>query len=111
MGNRKTSILVFVSWRDLDFYLIDTGGMERPASTAKRGEQNSDEIDRQIIEQATLAIKEADLILFTVDSKTGLMPTDSELANKIKKYKSSCAFSIVLYFTFCYNSTDGIYSK
>src|SRR3989339_2096799 len=68
-GTTRDRNYAVCSWRDLDFYLIDTGGMERPASTAKRGEQNSDEIDRQIIEQATLAIKEADLILFTVDSK------------------------------------------
>lgn len=78
-GTTRDRNYAVCSWRDLDFYLIDTGGMER---------QNDDEIDRQIIEQATLAIQEADLILFTVDSKTGLMPTDSELANKIKKYKS-----------------------
>ncbi|MDP2812652.1 MAG: ribosome biogenesis GTPase Der [bacterium] len=78
-GTTRDRNYAVCSWRDLDFYLIDTGGMER---------QNDDEIDKQIIEQALMAITEADLILFTVDTKTGIMPADSELAKKIKRQKT-----------------------
>ena len=66
------------SWKDMDFSLIDTGGLER---------QSADEIDRQIIEQAQTAITEADLLLFVVDVRTGIMPTDMELAKNFKKNK------------------------
>jgi len=64
------------SWKDMDFSLIDTGGLER---------QSNDDIDEQIIEQAHKAILEADLILFVVDTRTGIMPNDSQLAKELKK--------------------------
>lgn len=67
-------------WRDLDFYLIDTGGMEKSSL-------QNDDIDRQIIQQAETAVKEADLLLFVVDVQTGLMPNDLELVKKLKKLK------------------------
>ncbi|OGY94140.1 MAG: ribosome biogenesis GTPase Der [Candidatus Komeilibacteria bacterium RIFOXYC1_FULL_37_11] len=66
------------SWKDMDFSLIDTGGLER---------QSDDEIDRQIIEQAQTAISEADLLLFVVDVRNGIMATDMELAKNFKRNK------------------------
>jgi len=66
------------SWKDMDFSLIDTGGLER---------QSDDDIDEQIIEQAKIAISEADLLLFVVDTRTGIMPADIELAKEFKKDK------------------------
>lgn len=67
------------SWKDMDFSLIDTGGLER---------QSDDDIDEQIIQQAQIAIKEADLLLFVVDTKTGIMPADLELVKKFRKDKT-----------------------
>ncbi|MFA6307807.1 MAG: ribosome biogenesis GTPase Der [Patescibacteria group bacterium] len=64
------------SWKDMDFSLIDTGGLER---------QSNDDIDEQIIDQAQMAIAEADLLLFVVDIKTGIMPADLELVKKFRK--------------------------
>jgi GTPase len=66
------------SWKDMDFSLVDTGGLER---------QSDDDIDAQIIEQAQVAIKEADLLLFVVDTKTGIMPADLELVKDFRKLK------------------------
>lgn len=77
-GTTRDRNYAVCSWRDIDFNLIDTGGLER---------QSDDDIDQQIIEQAEMAINEADLILFVVDSKTGIMPADNELARKLKKSK------------------------
>ena len=78
-GTTRDRNYAVCSWRDMDFYLIDTGGLER---------QSKDEIDEQISEQAMIAIKEADLILFVVDTKNGIMPNDIELARMLKKYKT-----------------------
>ncbi len=60
-------------WRGGLIEIIDTGGMDTGSK---------DEIERGIIKQAELAIKEADLVLFMVDAKTGIMPQDKELAKK-----------------------------
>lgn len=75
-GTTRDRNYAICSWKDMDFSLIDTGGLER---------QSDDDIDAQIIEQAQTAIKEADLLLFVVDTKTGIMPADLELAKKFKK--------------------------
>ena len=65
------------SWRNLDFQLIDTGGLE--------GKEKG--MDKEIKKQALLAIEEADLILLVVDTKSGIMPFDNELALMIKESK------------------------
>ena len=79
-GTTRDRNYAICSWKDMDFSLIDTGGLER---------QSDDDIDAQIIEQAQTAIKEADLLLFVVDTKTGIMPADLELANKFKKIQKN----------------------
>jgi GTP-binding protein len=64
------------SYEDHPFILIDTGGFE-PTS--------SDRIQQQIKEQVEVAIQEADLILFLMDGKEGLNPTDEEVAGYLRK--------------------------
>ena len=57
-------------WDTRDFTVIDTGGFE-PIS--------SDRLPVQIREQIQLALEEADLILFLMDGKEGLTPSDQEI--------------------------------
>ena len=64
------------SWDEHSFILIDTGGFE-PAAKER--------LQQQIREQAEVAIQEADLILFLMDGKEGLMPTDVEVADYLRK--------------------------
>ncbi|MDD5749259.1 MAG: ribosome biogenesis GTPase Der [Patescibacteria group bacterium] len=82
-GTTRDRNYAICSWRDMDFYLIDTGGLERSYASADSGQL--DDMDNKIIAQALLAAEEADLILFVVDSKNGLMPNDLALAKKIKR--------------------------
>lgn len=58
------------------FYLCDTGGFE-PTS--------KDNIKKQLVEQAEMAIEEAALVLFVVDGREGLHPIDSELIKRLRK--------------------------
>jgi GTP-binding protein len=60
-------------WRGGIIQITDTGGMDT---------ESKNEIERGIITQAELAIKEADLVLFMVDAKSGIMPQDKILAKK-----------------------------
>jgi len=64
------------TWLDKSFTLIDTGGFE-PATTEK--------ILRQMREQTQLAIEEADIILFLMDVKQGLTPSDREIARILRE--------------------------
>jgi GTP-binding protein len=65
-----------VEWEVRAFTLIDTGGFE-PLSR--------DRLFIQMREQCQLAIEEADVILFTMDGKEGLTPSDKEIANILRK--------------------------
>ncbi len=65
-------------WRGQVIRLIDTGGLDVDFK---------DEIEAGIAKQARIAMKEADVIVFMVDMKAGLMPLDRELADELTKSK------------------------
>jgi len=65
-----------VEWEESAFTLIDTGGFE-PAS--------KDRIFVQMREQCQLAMDEADVILFMMDGKEGLTPSDREIVDILRK--------------------------
>ena len=65
-----------VEWEASTFTLIDTGGFE-PLSKNR--------LFVQMREQCQLAIEEAAVILFTMDGKEGLTPSDKEIANILRK--------------------------
>ena len=73
------------SWDEHPFILIDTGGFE-PA--AKEG------LQQQIREQAEVAIREADLVLFLMDGKEGLMPADVEVAGYLRRIEKPVFYVI-----------------
>ena len=80
-----------VDWEESAFTLIDTGGFE-PVS--------KDRIFIQMREQCQLAMDEADAILFMMDGKEGLTPSDKEIADILRKL-NKMVFYIV-------NKIDGL---
>src|SRR3989337_1084354 len=65
-----------VEWEESVFTLIDTGGFE-PVS--------KDRIFIQMREQCQVAMDEADAILFLMDGKEGLTPSDKEIADLLRR--------------------------
>ncbi len=76
-GTTRDRNYAVCSWKKLDFNLIDTGGLE----------DSPKDMNKAIIEQIDKAIKEADLILFVVDSKTGVMAHDKKIVQVLNKTK------------------------
>jgi GTPase len=62
-------------WAGKRFLLVDTGGVDIASSDA---------VSRSIVEQARLAIADADLVLLVVDARAGVMPGDEELASILR---------------------------
>jgi GTPase len=62
---------VVCEWNGQRFLLVDTGGVDIVDPSP---------ITRSIVDQARAAIAEADLVLFVVDARAGVMPGDEELA-------------------------------
>ncbi|MDD2968041.1 MAG: ribosome biogenesis GTPase Der [Lachnospiraceae bacterium] len=75
-GITRDRIYADVTWLDVSFTLIDTGGIEP---------DSKDIILSQMREQAEIAIETADVILFMVDVKQGLTDNDSKVANILRK--------------------------
>ena len=72
-------------WIGHQFFLVDTGGVI---------EGSDRKIDRLIREQAMIAVKEADAVLFLVDSKTGIHPLDQGLAEVLRKASSPVLLTV-----------------
>lgn len=66
------------NWRDHEFTLIDTGGLDVNA-------KNAGIIETNIVRQAKKTLKSSNLILFLIDIQSGIMPSDLELAKQIVK--------------------------
>jgi GTP-binding protein len=75
-GVTRDRIYGDVDWNGKHFRVIDTGGYV-PNSI--------DLFESAIREQVTVALEEADAILFVVDGKNGLTPFDEEMAGLIRK--------------------------
>ncbi len=65
-----------VSWNDRRFILVDTGGIEL---------NKQEEMAGLIHDQSLQAIEEADILVFIMDGKEGLMSEDHEIAALLRK--------------------------
>ncbi len=77
-GITRDRIYADVTWLDKSFTLIDTGGIEP---------DSKDIILSQMREQAEIAIMTADVILFLVDVKQGLVDADAKVADMLRRSK------------------------
>lgn len=83
-GTTRDSNRGLVGWQGHQFNIIDTGGILDINCLLGRV-KNAGDIDNKVQAQARDFLKRADLILFMVDAKTGLLPQDRELALLLKK--------------------------
>lgn len=63
-------------WNGIEFSVIDTGGYVQGSE---------DVFEEEICKQVNLAIEEADVILFMVDSAEGLSPLDEDVARILRR--------------------------
>ncbi len=77
-GITRDRIYADITWLDKSFTLIDTGGIEP---------DSKDIILSQMREQAEIAIMTADVILFLVDVKQGLVDADAKVADMLRRSK------------------------
>lgn len=75
-GVTRDRIYADVSWLNHNFTLIDTGGIEP---------DSKDIILSQMRDQAQIAIDTADVIVFLVDVKQGLVDADAKVADMLRR--------------------------
>lgn len=74
-GVTRDRIATLVCHDDRYFELIDTGGM---------GIEDSDNLTADVEKQIRLAIDQADVIVFVVDARAGVLPLDEEVNARIR---------------------------
>ena len=75
-GTTRDRIFANVSWQGVEFIIIDTGGLEPKPQTT---------IDQGVKAQVEAAITEADAIIFLVDVREGVTPSDLEIVDMLRQ--------------------------
>ena len=91
-GTTRDRLLAEAEWTGVSFTIVDTGGIDPTQTSAGRGQQplsiGSAEFIAQIREQAEIAIREADAVLFVTDAESGVTPADREVAEILRRYQT-----------------------
>ncbi len=74
-GTTRDRLSVDISWGEYSFTLLDTGGIDI---------ESKDDIINMSLEQAEIAISNADVIIFVVDVVAGPIPPDYETAKILR---------------------------
>ncbi|MEX1041955.1 MAG: ribosome biogenesis GTPase Der [Pirellulaceae bacterium] len=75
-GVTRDRMVHLEQWQDRFFELVDTGGI---------GITDVDNLTEDIERQINIAIESADVILFVVDTRMGIVPLDQEVATRLRK--------------------------
>ena len=84
-GITRDRIYSKADWNGQEFHLIDTGGIEM---------SDVDEMVNLIRVQAELAIDEADVIVFMVDGQDGLLASDRDVAEILRKSRKPVVIGV-----------------
>ncbi len=77
-GTTRDRVAVSIPWQDKEFTLVDTGGLE-----TKPGSSMAEAVNQQVV----TAMGGADLIIFLVDIKDGVIPSDYEITQMLRSSK------------------------
>ena len=75
-GTTRDRIYATADWRGREFALVDTGGLSDP----KAGP-----MEAAVRAQAETAIDEADVVMFIVDAKAGILPVEHDVADRLRR--------------------------
>ncbi len=84
-GVTRDRIYADVSWLNYNFTMVDTGGIEP---------ETGDLILSHMREQAEIAIATADVILFLVDVRQGLVDADHKVADMLRRSKKPIVLAV-----------------
>lgn len=84
-GVTRDRLYADAEWLDRKFTMVDTGGIEM---------QNTDSIAVSIRQQAEVAVREADVILFVCDARTGITNDDMEVAKMLRQSKKPVVLAV-----------------
>jgi GTPase len=75
-GTTRDRVYATTEWNGRDLALVDTGGLDDPRAGP---------MEAAVRAQAEMAIDEADVVLFIVDAKAGLVPVEHDVADRLRR--------------------------
>jgi GTP-binding protein len=84
-GVTRDRIYHETDWAGHEFLVVDTGGIVL---------DKRETLAQQVYDQVKLAVAEADVIVFMVDGKAGLVGTDRDVANILRKAKKPVILAV-----------------
>ena len=74
-GTTRDVLAAPASWHDRTFTLVDTGGLFGATT---------DPLHALVVQHGLKALEDADVVVFVVDSREGLVPGDQEIAQRVR---------------------------
>ena len=84
-GTTRDRLVSEAEWNGRAFHVVDTGGIDPTHGGKTPLSIGSADFIREIREQAIMAVRDADFILFVVDGETGVTEPDREVANILRR--------------------------
>src|SRR5512134_410662 len=75
-GTTRDAVAAPAAWRDRSFVLVDTGGLFGATT---------DPLHELVVQHGLRALEGADLIVFLVDGREGLVPGDEEISSRVRQ--------------------------
>ena len=75
-GTTRDRVYATTEWNGRELALVDTGGLDDPRAGP---------MEAAVRAQAELAIDEADVVLFVVDAKAGILPVEHDVADRLRR--------------------------
>jgi GTP-binding protein len=88
-GTTRDRLSAEAEWNGRSFFIVDTGGIDPTAGGKEPLSIGSAEYIQQIRSQAEIAIQEADAVLFLTDASAGVLPSDEEVAQILRRNQKS----------------------
>jgi GTP-binding protein len=84
-GTTRDRLMAESEWNGRYFFVVDTGGIDPSTGGKEALSIGSADYIQQIRQQAELAIREADVVLFLTDATSGVTPADQEVAQILRR--------------------------
>jgi GTPase len=88
-GTTRDRLFAEAEWNGVYFDIIDTGGIDPTHGGRTPLSIGSADFIQEIKDQALVAIRDSDAVLFLVDGEAGVTPPDREVAEILRRYQKT----------------------
>jgi len=88
-GTTRDRIFAEAEWNGIPFDIVDTGGIDPTYGGKSPLSVGSANFIEQIREQALVAVRDAEAVLFLTDGAEGVTPADREVAEILRRYQKN----------------------